>query len=129
MRINILPTQLESDFYAVLAQLRDTPITVTADDETGAKYDVQVDDYKFVNYIVNLNFWWDDFTKVPAAIDVAANGDFGPAAQAWLSYVADRHGTTGPGTWTTTTGLYITAEVCRMASPERRSGQGRIMQR
>jgi pimeloyl-ACP methyl ester carboxylesterase len=101
---------LEAAFHKVLAQLREQPVTVTVADEAGKSYEVTVDDQMFVNYVVNTNFWWDDFTKVPAAIYDAYQGDFAPAAQAWLGYLAGRHSEQTPGGGSNTMGLYNTVE-------------------
>jgi pimeloyl-ACP methyl ester carboxylesterase len=63
----------------------------------------------FVDYVFSSAFVAMDYLKVPAAIYSGYQGDFAPAAQAWLDRLAFRHGATGPGAWTYSHGLYYTA--------------------
>lgn len=100
---------LEAAFYKVLAQLRATPAVVSVTDAAGQSYTVTVDDQMFVDYVVSSAFVAMDYLKVPAAIYSGYQGDFAPAAQAWLDRLTFRHGATGPGAWTYSHGLYYTA--------------------
>lgn len=97
---------LEEAFYAVLAQLRATPVAVTVADEAGVSYDITVDDQMFVSYVREGMFIGDGFTAMPAGIYAAFNGDFAPVGQAWLGYLSGRHGKTGPGTDAGSQGIY-----------------------
>jgi pimeloyl-ACP methyl ester carboxylesterase len=97
---------LEEIFYAVLATLRQNPITVTIEDESGSSQAVLVDDLKFVHFIRDTIFFADAYTFVPAAIYAAHEGDYQAVAQQWLGWVSGRHGAVGPGTGSDTLGVY-----------------------
>ena len=99
---------LEKAFYAVLAELRKAPVSVTVEDEAGTSYEVTVDDQMFVSYVREGMFIGDGFTTMPAGIYAAYNGDFVPVGEAWLGYLSDRHGETGPGTGAGSQGVYYT---------------------
>jgi pimeloyl-ACP methyl ester carboxylesterase len=99
---------LEQVFYAVLAQLRAEPVSITVQDEAGASYEVVIDDLKLVSYAREGMFIGDGFTTIAAGIYAAYQSDFTPVAQAWLGYLAGRHGPTGPGSGAGSQGVYYT---------------------
>jgi pimeloyl-ACP methyl ester carboxylesterase len=99
---------LDQAFYAVLAKLREAPVSVTVQDEAGASYAVTIDDQMFVSYVREGMFIGDGFTTMPAGIYAAYNGDFTPVGEAWLGYLSGRHGLTGPGSGAWSLGAYYT---------------------
>jgi pimeloyl-ACP methyl ester carboxylesterase len=91
---------LETIFYETLANLRNEPVAVTVEDESGNQHDVKIDDLKYANYVLTLGLFGGDFVGIPAGIMAVHNHDYASVAQGWLSYLAGRHGETGPGSWT-----------------------------
>ena len=94
----------EADFYAVAAKLRDEPVQVIVEQESGSA-DVTVDDLMFVNFVYDTIFVGGNYAGLPAAIDAVADGDYTAVAQRWLNRVSGRHGPSGPGTGAWSWGL------------------------
>ena len=99
---------LEAVFYETLARLRNEPVTVTVQDEAGQSYEVTIDDVKFANYVFGLGLFGGDFARMPAGMMAIHNNDTESVAQGWLGFLAGRHGETGPGTWSSTSGILYT---------------------
>ncbi len=100
--------ELETVFYDTLSTLRNEPVTVTVEDESGRSHEVVIDDLKYANYVLTIGFLGDAFTAIPAAMMSVHNNDYEAVAQGWLGYLAGRHGETGPGTGAWSMGLALT---------------------
>jgi hypothetical protein len=100
--------ELESVFYDTLTTLRNEPVSVTIEDESGRSHEVIVDDLKYANYVLTIGFLGDSFTAIPDAMMTIHNGDYETVAQGWLGFLAGRHGETGPGSFAWSMGLAIT---------------------
>ncbi|MEZ4736496.1 MAG: alpha/beta fold hydrolase [Caldilineaceae bacterium] len=102
---------LEAVFYDTLARLRNEPVTVTVQDDAGQSHAVTIDDVKFVNYVLGLGLFGGDFAQMLAGMMAIHNNDYAAVAQSWLGFWAGRHGATGPGTWSATSGVWY-ADGC-----------------
>lgn len=102
---------LETVFYDTLDSLRNEPVAVTVEDESGRSHKVMIDDLKYANYVLTLGVIADGFVAIPAGVMTVHNNDYEAVAEGWLGYLAGRHGEIGPGTWTSPMGLYY-ADAC-----------------
>jgi pimeloyl-ACP methyl ester carboxylesterase len=101
--------ELKTVFYESLRTLRNAPVSVTVEDDSGLSHEVLVDDLKYANYVLTIGFLGDGFTAIPAAVMTAQNGDYAAIAQGWLGFLAGRHSENAPGSGATALGAALTA--------------------
>jgi pimeloyl-ACP methyl ester carboxylesterase len=78
---------LADEFAATVNRLAKEPVTVAAQDASGATVQLNIDGYQFANLIIMQSGAPGSFAGIPRMIDHMAKGDAGPAAQSMVNYV------------------------------------------
>jgi pimeloyl-ACP methyl ester carboxylesterase len=78
---------LADEFTATVNRFAKEPVTVAAQDASGAMVQLNIDGYQFANLIIVQSGAPGSFAGIPSMIDRMTMGDAGPAAKSMVNYV------------------------------------------